>query len=121
MLSAATGAAYSGACRHGLPYQQSWPAIGATVKAVRAWLRANPQFEATSPLLPNCNGKAMTRSNVTKRLVLAARAAAGRHSVQRAHCRQSFLERFKGRNLSGAVTQRSYIRASHRPLRLYTL
>ena len=59
--------------------QRSVPLWRSTVKAVRAWLRANPQFEATSPLLPNRNGKAMTRSNVAKRLVLAARAAAAQY------------------------------------------
>lgn len=59
--------------------QRSVPLWRSTVKAVRAWLRVNPQFEATSPLLPNRNGKAMTRSNVTKRLILAARAAASQH------------------------------------------
>lgn len=56
--------------------QRSVPLWRSTVKAVRAWLRVNPQFEAMSPLLPNHNGSAMTRSNVTKRLMLAARAAA---------------------------------------------
>ncbi len=56
--------------------QRSVPLWRSTVKAVRAWLKPNPQLEATSPLLPNRNGHAMSRSNVTKRLTLAVRAAA---------------------------------------------
>lgn len=56
--------------------QRSVPLWRSTVKAVRAWLRLNSQFDAASALLPNRNGHAMTRSNVTKRLMLAARTAA---------------------------------------------
>ena len=56
--------------------QRSVPLWRSTVKAVRAWLRLNSQFDAASALLPNRNGSAMTRSNVTKRLMLAARTAA---------------------------------------------
>jgi len=56
--------------------QRSVPLWQSTVKEVRAWLRLNSQFDAASTLLPNRNGNAMTRSNVAKRLVLAARAAA---------------------------------------------
>jgi site-specific recombinase XerD len=59
--------------------QRSVPLWHSTVKAVRAWLRANPQFEATSPLLPNLHGGAMTRSNVTKRLMLATRVATAQY------------------------------------------
>ncbi len=55
--------------------QRSVPLWRSTVKTVRAWLRLNPQSEATSPLLPNRNGKAMTRSNVAKRLTLAVQTA----------------------------------------------
>lgn len=55
--------------------QRSVPLWRSTVKAIRAWLRLNPQSEATSPLLPNRNGKAMTRSNVVKRLTLAVQTA----------------------------------------------
>ncbi|WP_018079687.1 tyrosine-type recombinase/integrase, partial [Thiobacillus denitrificans] len=44
--------------------QRSVPLWRSTVKAVRAWLRLNPQFEMASPLLPNRNGHAMTRTNV---------------------------------------------------------
>ena len=46
-----------------------------TVKVVRAWLRLNPQFNASSPLLPNRNGYAMTRNNAIQRLALAVQAA----------------------------------------------
>ena len=59
--------------------QRSVPLWRSTVKAIRAWLRINPQFQATSPLLPNRNGNAMTRSNVTKRLTLAAQSASKCH------------------------------------------
>lgn len=43
----------------------------------RPWLRLNPQFEATSALLPNRNGQAMTRTNVALRLALAVQSATG--------------------------------------------
>jgi site-specific recombinase XerD len=56
--------------------QRSVPLWRSTVKALRAWLHVNPQFEATSPLLPNRDGQGMTRSNVAKRLLLAVSAAA---------------------------------------------
>lgn len=57
--------------------QRSVPLWRSTVKAVRAWLRLNPQFEARSTLLPNRNGQAMTRTNVTLRLASAVRSATG--------------------------------------------
>lgn len=57
--------------------QRSVPLWRSTVKAVRAWLKLNRQFDATSPLLPNRNGHAMTRTNVSLRLALAVRAATG--------------------------------------------
>ena len=57
--------------------QRSVPLWRSTVKAVRAWLRLNPQFEAGSTLLPNRNGQAMTRTNVTLRLASAVRSATG--------------------------------------------
>jgi site-specific recombinase XerD len=56
--------------------QRSVPLWRSTVKAVRAWLRLNPQFDAASPLLPNRNGHAMTRTNVARRLALAVQSAA---------------------------------------------
>ena len=59
--------------------QRSVPLWHSTVKTVRAWLRLNSQFEAASPLLPSRDGNAMTRSNVTKRLMLAVRTASEHH------------------------------------------
>jgi site-specific recombinase XerD len=55
--------------------QRSVPLWRSTVKAVRAWLRANPQFGTEMPLLPNRNGRVMTRTNVALRLALAVRHA----------------------------------------------
>lgn len=55
--------------------QRSVPLWRSTVKEVRAWLRLNPQLDSTSALLPNRNGEAMTRDNVTKRLALAVQTA----------------------------------------------
>ena len=57
--------------------QRSVPLWRTTVKVIRAWLRLNPQFEATSPLLPSRNGHAMTRTNAALRLALAVQAATG--------------------------------------------
>ena len=59
--------------------QRSVPLWRSTVKTVRIWLRLNSQFEAASPLLPSRDGNAMTRSNVTKRLMLAVRTASEHH------------------------------------------
>ncbi len=59
--------------------QRSVPLWHSTVKIVRAWLRFNRQFEATSTLLPSHDGNTMTRSNVTKRLILAVRTASEQH------------------------------------------
>jgi len=55
--------------------QRSVPLWRSTVKAVRAWLRLNSRFDAASPLLPNRNGHAMTRTNVALRLAAAVQAA----------------------------------------------
>ncbi len=57
--------------------QRSVPLWRSTVKAVRTWLRLNPQFDAASTLLPNRIGQAMTRANVTLRLALAVQSATG--------------------------------------------
>ena len=54
---------------------RSVPLWHATVKALRAWLRANPELTAEAPLLPNRNGREMTRANVTLRLALAVQYA----------------------------------------------
>ena len=56
--------------------QRSVPLWRSTVKVLRAWLRLNPDLGPSSALLPNRDGQAMTRSNVTQRLALAVRAAA---------------------------------------------
>ncbi|MHB1292238.1 MAG: tyrosine-type recombinase/integrase [Sulfuricella sp.] len=55
--------------------QRSLPLWRSTVKAVRAWLRLNSQFDAASVLLPNRSGGEMTRNNVDQRLTLAVAEA----------------------------------------------
>ncbi len=55
--------------------QRSVPLWHVTVKALRVWLRANTELTAEAPLLPNRNGREMTRANVTLRLALAVRHA----------------------------------------------
>jgi site-specific recombinase XerD len=55
--------------------QRTVPLWRSTVAQVKAWLRSNPQLEAGAPLLPNRDGQAMTRGNVTQRLALAVKAA----------------------------------------------
>ena len=55
--------------------QRAVPLWRSTIKQIRAWLRINPQLQPTSALLPNRDGKAMTRGNVTQRLALAVKAA----------------------------------------------
>jgi site-specific recombinase XerD len=54
--------------------QRAVPLWRSTAKEIRAWLKLNPQFNSSSALLPNRDGEAMTRDNVTKRLALAVRA-----------------------------------------------
>jgi integrase/recombinase XerD len=51
------------------------PLWRSTIVQIRAWLRLNPQLASTSALLPNRDGAAMTRGNVTQRLALAVKAA----------------------------------------------
>ena len=55
--------------------QRTMPLWRSTVKAVRAWLRLNPELVPASALLPNRDGHPMTRTNVTQRLALAVAAA----------------------------------------------
>lgn len=55
--------------------QRSVPVWRSTVRAVRVWLRRNPQLEAASPLFPSRNGQAMTRANVALRLARAVNSA----------------------------------------------
>jgi len=45
--------------------QRTVPLWRSTVKQIKAWLKLNPRLGPASPLLPNRNGKAMTRGNVT--------------------------------------------------------
>lgn len=56
--------------------QRSVPLWKSTVKEIRAWLRCNPALRDEASLLPNRNGHAMTRSNVTQRLDIAVARAA---------------------------------------------
>lgn len=55
--------------------QRTLPLWRSTVKAVRAWLRVNPELVSASALLPNRDGQPMTRSNAAQRLALAVAAA----------------------------------------------
>jgi site-specific recombinase XerD len=55
--------------------QRAVPLWRSTVQEIRAWLRLNPQLGAISVLLPNRDGHAMTRSNVTQRLAIAVQTA----------------------------------------------
>ena len=56
--------------------QRSTPLWKTTVQEIRAWLRCNPKLGADAALLPNREGHAMTRSNVTQRLDIAVARAA---------------------------------------------
>lgn len=55
---------------------RSVPLWHTTVAEVRAWLRLNPTLRGETPLLPNREGQAMSRSNVVQRLALAVARAA---------------------------------------------
>jgi len=55
--------------------QRTMPLWRSTTKALRAWLRLNPELVPTSALLPSRDGHPMTRTNVTQRLALAVAAA----------------------------------------------
>jgi site-specific recombinase XerC len=48
--------------------QRSTPLWKSTVQEIRAWLGRNPTLGADAALLPNREGHAMTRCNVTQRL-----------------------------------------------------
>ena len=56
--------------------QRTVPLWHSIAKETKAWLKVNPGLGATSALLPNREGEAMTRDNVTKRLALAVATAA---------------------------------------------
>jgi len=60
--------------------QRSTPLWKSTAQEIRTWLRRNPTLNANSALLPNKNGYAMTRFNVTQRLKIAVDRAAKVHS-----------------------------------------
>lgn len=60
--------------------QRSVPLWQTTVQEIRAWLRRNAMQTADAALLPNRDGRAMTRSNVTQRLNIAVARAAKIHS-----------------------------------------
>lgn len=67
-----------GACVHlhgkGRKFR-SIPLWKSTVVEIRAWLRLNPTLRGEAALLPNRDGNAMCRSNVTQRLSLAVTRA----------------------------------------------
>jgi site-specific recombinase XerD len=54
---------------------RSIPLWKSTVVEIRAWLRLNPVLRGKAALLPNRDGQAMSRSNVTQRLNLAVTRA----------------------------------------------
>src|SRR5665811_1274905 len=60
--------------------QRTTPLWKSTVQEIRAWLVRNPTLEADAALLPNRDGHAMTRCNVTQRLNIAVARAAKVHS-----------------------------------------
>ena len=55
--------------------QRSVPLWKTTVVEVRAWLRLNPALRGEAALLPNRDGRVMTRCNVAQRLDLAVARA----------------------------------------------
>jgi site-specific recombinase XerD len=55
---------------------RSVPLWACTVVEIRAWLRLNPMLRGEAALLPNRDGRAMSRSNVAQRLNLAVARAA---------------------------------------------
>jgi site-specific recombinase XerD len=59
--------------------QRSTPLWKTTVQEIQAWLRKNPRLKADAALLPNRDGHAMTRCNVTQRLNIAVACAAQVH------------------------------------------
>lgn len=56
--------------------QRSTPLWKSTIQEIRVWLKHNPMLNAGSALLPNRDGDAMTRFNVTQRLNIAVASAA---------------------------------------------
>ena len=60
--------------------QRSTPLWKSTVQEIRGWLKRNPTLGADSALLPNKEGHAMSRFNVTQRLDIAVARATKMHS-----------------------------------------
>jgi site-specific recombinase XerD len=60
--------------------QRSVPLWKSSVQEIRAWLRRNPLLHGDAALLPNRDGRVMTRSNVAQRLKIAAARAATQHN-----------------------------------------
>jgi site-specific recombinase XerD len=66
--------------------QRVVPLWKSTLQEVRAWLRCNPALAADAPLLPNREGRAMTRQNVNQRFDIAVTRATQTHpSLARRH------------------------------------
>ena len=66
--------------------QRAVPLWESTIQEVRGWLRCNPALVADAPLLPNRDGRAMTRQNVNQRFDIAVTRAAQTHpSLARRH------------------------------------
>jgi len=59
--------------------QRSLPLWKSTAQEIRTWLQRNPSLGAASPLLPNRDGRTMTRANVNQRLDIAVGRAATAH------------------------------------------
>jgi site-specific recombinase XerD len=55
--------------------ERAVPLWKTTVQEIRAWLRLNPTLRGEAPLLPNRDGRPMTRCNVNQRLALAVASA----------------------------------------------
>ena len=80
--------------------QRTVPLWRSAVKAIRAWLRINPQLTPMSALLPNRDGLPMTRTNVTQRLALAVKAANRTHpSLVDRHISPHTIRRTTGMHL----------------------
>ncbi len=59
--------------------QRSTPLWKSTIQEIGVWLQRNPTLSADAALLPNRDGLAMTRCNVTQRLNIAVTSAAQTH------------------------------------------
>jgi len=60
--------------------QRTTPLWKSTIQEIQAWLLRNPSLREDAALLPNRDGHAMTRCNVTQRLNIAVARAAKVHS-----------------------------------------